>query len=71
MAKDQPAERCSETEEKVEPTTCITSYIEREVGCTLPVQMADVENVPLCVNATMVHKFLELNRYYTNTDTKR
>ena len=61
---DRPEEGCSESVTEPDTTACIMRFIERSAGCTLAVQGSDKHNVPTCENATAIHKFLELNRYF-------
>ena len=63
---DQESERCSNTLFKPDVTRCITSYMEKKAGCTLPVQGATDKDIPLCKNMTTISKFLELNRFNIN-----
>ena len=60
---DQPSEKCSDASLKPDVTRCITKYIEKVAGCTLPVQGANEENMTLCKNMNQIHKFLDLNRF--------
>ena len=60
---DQATERCSDAVVKPDVTRCITNYIEKKAGCTLPVQGANEENMTLCKNMTSIQNFLKLNRF--------
>ena len=61
---DLPEEKCSESKNDPDTTGCITRFIEKKAGCTLPVQGSDINNVTKCENARNIHKFLEMNREF-------
>ena len=67
-AIDQPSHRCTSETTRLETTSCLASYIEKEIGCSPNIQGSLYPEGTPCNNKSQLDNFVKITRVFQNAD---